>query len=264
MRKQSGAGLQNYIIAARTAQGIEDASRAGEGERQDIVARWKALQPEVDRERWQWFKQSFKSSPAAPSPVVTTPSSQSAQSKSSELSATDLSQGKRLQGEKMQGQLNREYEEAVRNSVAATSQGNAEEDAAVEQAIRASLSELLQHSAEEDDPNRAESVGASISRIDSQQKGQSSRAPDLTAEGRPTSAQDDPEVASDDDENIKRAIMDSKRAVRQQGLTEDEELSRVLEESRRAHEDSEQQAKAQEEAVIAYMKQQSLEDSGRG
>jgi hypothetical protein len=51
MQKNFGASVQNYIIAARTAQGYEDWQMSTEAERRDIVQRWQAMQKDIKRKR---------------------------------------------------------------------------------------------------------------------------------------------------------------------------------------------------------------------
>ncbi|MGG6499488.1 UNVERIFIED_CONTAM: hypothetical protein NY603_41870, partial [Bacteroidetes bacterium 56_B9] len=43
--------VQNYIIAARTAQGFDEYQSASPEERRDVVLRWKVLQKDLKKKR---------------------------------------------------------------------------------------------------------------------------------------------------------------------------------------------------------------------
>ncbi|TKA80691.1 hypothetical protein B0A55_03687 [Friedmanniomyces simplex] len=51
MQKQFGSSVQNYIIAARTAQGYDEWQASTVEEREEVVARWRALQRDLKRKR---------------------------------------------------------------------------------------------------------------------------------------------------------------------------------------------------------------------
>ena len=51
LQKQMGSSVNNYIIAARTAQGFDDWQHASDEERQDIIQRWKHLQKDLKKKR---------------------------------------------------------------------------------------------------------------------------------------------------------------------------------------------------------------------
>lgn len=51
MTAQSGASIQNYIIAARVAQGYADWHDSNEPERVDVIRRWESLRGEIKRKK---------------------------------------------------------------------------------------------------------------------------------------------------------------------------------------------------------------------
>ncbi|KAI9842751.1 MAG: hypothetical protein M1837_006934 [Sclerophora amabilis] len=186
------------------------------------------------------------------------------------------------------------FEEAIRASVAATSTGDANQDLLIERAIRASVSELLQaRNANLDDEeamNRA--IGASVSEaskghVEGGEKGQ----PESSGTGEKaaleqslqqslqqggnsashqqaaTTTRDGPDVDTDDDENVKRALEESKsrhHAVKANDDDDDDELRNAVEASKQAHADRERdeaRAKAEEDTVLEYVKKQSLAEA---
>ena len=184
-----------------------------------------------------------------------------------------------------------EYEEAIRESVDATSTGNAEEDEMIENAIRASVAELQKASVEgnnQDAMHRAiQASVAEAKRSRSQQSkewhGSSSHIGsdhdrELEAALRmsmhgPNGVHnmqlhhvrhdgDDSGVETDDDENIKLAIERSKHAVQSSSI--DEEDKDLLWAVKQSQEDQQKREKAdlaartEEEIVLDYVKMQSL------
>lgn len=51
IRKRMGGGTLSFILAAHFAQGYEEASKASEDERFDVLARWQELAPELKKKR---------------------------------------------------------------------------------------------------------------------------------------------------------------------------------------------------------------------
>lgn len=165
MQKLFGSSVQNYIVAARVAQGYEDFGKALSQERQDVVKRLKELSKGLNKKKQNWDydgedalkewhklrranaeakekdndkeknrdkgKKLQKPIAKSPGPVPSlSPSLTRAQTNTS----TDSTDG------------SDEYEAAIKASVAQTSRGNPEEDQLIERAIRASLAELAPRS----------------------------------------------------------------------------------------------------------------------
>lgn len=182
-----------------------------------------------------------------------------------------------------------DFEEAINQSIAATSRGNEEEDAMIEKAIRASVKELQSASQEGDDRDAIQrAIQASVAEAakarggkgpadgldgasDHNRELEAALHRSITEHHAPTSENnlanadfDDSGVDTDDDENVKAAIERSKSAETDEHLpayAEDEGLEKVIELSRKAHEEHEQglaKSKTEEEIVLEYIKRQSF------
>ena len=180
------------------------------------------------------------------------------------------------------------FEEAIQNSIVATSKGNPEEDMLIERAIRASVIELQLASKEgdEDDAIRR-AIQASIAEASLVQKDGSATASDriddvsnhhrqLEAALRQSLLEhrnidqnydrdshldsDDPEIDTDDDENIKSAMQVSRTSNAEHPRSGcNEELQKTAEESRTisgAQEPRILGSKTEEEIILDYVKRQ--------
>lgn len=171
------------------------------------------------------------------------------------------------------------------DSIRATSTGNTEEDAAIERAIRVSVAELRRRP-----PGQDESEQSAIERAIKASIAEHSKGRDLDGgakhdehleaaiqssmrdneRGRGYNP-DDSDIGTDDDENVKRAIEESKAHAQGHGgdgLEDDPELQRALKESEKhqqSRESENNRAKREEEIVLEYIKKQSLlEEEHRG
>lgn len=177
MQKQFGSSVQNYIIAARTAQGFDDWQSSSVEERADVVRRWKEMQKDLKKkrnpdemvrdileeqrkkkqelvERWKaegmggidnWGKRLSRGRAASTSQFDRSAESPGMHDAHSATLAAEGSQETRLEHARTstapvddEADLN----EAIRLSVQETSRGDPEEDAAIERAIQASMAEL--------------------------------------------------------------------------------------------------------------------------
>ncbi|KAF7961159.1 hypothetical protein EAE96_000826 [Botrytis aclada] len=327
VRKLFGSSVLNYIIAARTAQGFEDAQKSSREERLDIVQRW----TEHKRE-YQNAKQKIKEEgPDGQETGCLSPKGflqtrhltfderkklhEERKAKRDEESR----QGGGLRSHCPMGLCRRttahthssdeirdspvinvntptghtsnvqsDFEEAIQASVAATSRGNIEEDLMIERAIRASVVELQggQRAGLSDQEVMDRAIRASV--MASQEQG-----------SRGIREEDDREH----DEQLARAIQESMRGYTIDGVREraggsddnkgasrsgsgggfiemrseesegDEDLKRVLRESREEHEkslaskgketeksDGRAGGLTEEEIVLEYIKKQSLQE----
>jgi UDP:flavonoid glycosyltransferase YjiC (YdhE family) len=236
MQKNFGASVQNYIIAARTAQGYEDWQMSTEAERRDIAQRWQAMQKDIKRKRdpdeivkqvledqrkkgqtylqtsssWvegkrqsgqSWVNQKRRSWSNVSSSNA--PENRDPESAMLQMGAQspDAELGSTGHAEQPRVLENDELQEAISQSVQQTSRGDPEEDAAVERAINASMTELARSRAE--------------------------RARQQTEER---------ESKEQEDEDLKRAIAASVADAdnhQQQRMVDDDELERALAESLR-------------------------------
>lgn len=286
LQKQFGSSVQNYVVAARLAQGYEDLAASTEQQRLDAVRRWQATQIELRKE-----KELVKHSGSHQHCVFLRV--KSATHASLEEEKNNTKNGKLQKNPRIpkHGPLSRKkddgmnvalsgdlrhtdsatFEEAIQHSVQATSHGNPEEDAMIERAIRASVTEL-QAASSSGDENKAiqRAIQASVAEAtqarnavvagngpDSNEKGHElhqalQRSMSLRNEGDRASEYeggDDPGVDTDDDENIKTAIERSQSDYhRPQGAVE--QLPR---EGEHPH-----KARTEEEIVLDYVRKQSL------
>ena len=293
IQKHLGSSVQNYLVAARTAQGYDEWHKSNREERLDVVKRWHSIQIEITREKQQARHGSFH----GPQNFIKT-------------QHLNHKEKQRLAGEKKvlkKGQMNRkkttepapdttvplavqtdsldngEFEEAIQTSIAATSRGNADEDRVIEQAIRASVLELQASGNDGDGEDVlqraikvsvAEAARARKSRTSAMQTVGSEDGPEhdkdledalhrsLTNEERHPLADanfDDSGVDTDDDENIKAAIHQS--MIPATNDSRDKDLELALELSQQAqgeHVEQSSRAKTEEETVLEYVKKQSL------
>ncbi len=280
---------------------------SGQEERLDVVSRWHATQLELSKGMHQVRHASFRT----PQELLRSRQTsyeerkRASEGKKKQKDTVDAHRTQSLRSEKsvssavsVHAQLAAErdtdsdsiaLEEAIQNSVTATSKGNPEEDRMIERAVRASVVELQLASGDGDDDDAiGRAIQASIAEASRVQMEGIAAASDQTEgisdhdgqleaalrqsmleqhqigdgvlrDRRPGS--DDPEIASDDDENLKTAVEISQAFAAEKHVAEsDEGLHKALEESKEAHESHEQRlAKAQteEQIVLEYVKKQS-------
>ena len=295
LRKHLGASDQNYIVAARTAQGYDEWGRSSEDDRLDAVRKWHDIQLELNKEKHQvkvhktpppcrFLKTRHMShddgKKAAHSEKARNKFSISKKGGSSSpkigAAPTPLQHAQTYPRASSFHSDSTDFEQAIQLSVAATSKGNPEEDDLVEKAIRASVAELKQASQEGDDDKALKrAIQASVAEAARNQKHSRFYSEQLhdalyhSIHERPALARsptdiadlnfDDSGVDTDDDENVKAALGSSKKL--QHTIQRDEELERILDESKKLHEEHEkglEKQMAEEEIVVEYVKKQSL------
>lgn len=169
VQKQFGSTVQNYIISARTAQGFDEYQASTLEERQDVIRRWTVLQKDLKKKR-------------NPDEMVKNILAEQMKKKEVWLSSRKERDEKApikgggsgvtvgIEGRPQTSTLGQVHvsmdaetadqlaiQEAIRQSVQATSEGDAAKDAEVEQGIIASLAEVQRNRAahldHEDDPD---------------------------------------------------------------------------------------------------------------
>lgn len=186
------------------------------------------------------------------------------------------------------------FEEAIQTSVAATSQGNSEQDQLIERAIRASVRELQSASRERDNDEaiqraiQASIMEATRARTEKLTSGSTAAAHDVNDHEEQLEAAlhrsismhdeaglqkeqyqlsnvdfDDSGIDTDDDENMKFAINQSKTTLGTEFPSDkDPNLQKAVQESIKAHREHDlalARAKAEENAVLEHVKRLSLE-----
>jgi UDP:flavonoid glycosyltransferase YjiC (YdhE family) len=268
MQKQMGSSVQNYIIAARTAQGYEEWSGASAEERSDIVRRWHLLEQQLRKKRNadDVVKEIFEE----------------ARRKRME----GLPQGGRSTGAGTQaaGASTQQAPDpgalkaAIRESIRQTSRGNPEEDAAIERAIRVSMAELARNSGAakpQDDDEEALRKAMAASTEQSGQQGNQDNERDEELERamanslREQRRQYDNEHDDDNDEDYQRALQESQRAASNAGEGSSSAPSydqghlggvtkEQYEQSSAGKGEKSQQEQDEERIVMEYVKKQSM------
>lgn len=159
IQKQFGSTVQNYIISARTAQGFDDYQKSSLEERQDVIMRWTVLQNDLKKKRnpdelvkdilgeqmrkkeaWLGTRQARDEKAPIRSGTAGVTVGVEARPQPSTPGQVHIS-------------LDREtaeqfaINEAIRQSVLQTSEGDAVKDAEVEQGIRESMAEVQRNRA---------------------------------------------------------------------------------------------------------------------
>lgn len=312
LQKHFGSSVQNYIIAARTAQGYEDLKKSNLEERLDIVARWHEVQLDLSKEKELARHNSFQGPHClikSKQPSFDQKKQKHDDKKKKKLEKAKPSTHERSDSPRFCGRVpkNRRhpsvniansdhatFEEAIQKSVAATSQGDPEQDKLIERAIRASVLELKSASQEGDNEVAVQrAIQASIteaSRVrkenaarqsrdthddhhEEQLKFELQRSMGIQGEAgskvshRPLDNVDfdDSGIDTEDDDHIKAAIKHSENTLTAQGMpNRDIELQKALEESRKAHDRYEEgvaRARKEEEILLDHAKKLSLMES---
>lgn len=274
MQKQMGSSVQNYIIAARTAQGYEEWSAAHPEERSDVVRRWQQLETQLRKKRNadDVVKEIFEE--ARRKRMESLP-----QGKQSGSSGTSTNgQTGAPSGGAQQAPDPDALEAAIRESIRQTSRGNPEEDAAIERAIRVSMSELARQSGAakpHDDDDEALRKAMAASTQGNEQQGEGERDDELERalanslkEQRRQYDQDD----DDNDEEYQQALRESQAAGGSNagegssaGPSHDQgHLGGVtreqFEQSGGGKDEKSQEEKDEERIVMEYVKKQSLKE----
>ncbi|KAG8533815.1 uncharacterized protein KY384_001556 [Bacidia gigantensis] len=297
VQKHFGSSVQNYIIAARTAQGYHEWSKSTSEERLEVVSQWQAIQVELDKQRRQGHHGNFqdsstlykkwhthvegkeKASVGQSEKTVLGTGATPSVSLNQEMNSLSTNPKPLVKGDA------KEFEEAIQASVAATSRGNPEEDILVERAIRASVLELQSASqvrGDEDKIQRAIHASVAEAKHGRTDAGKPQAIGDLNDQQLEASLQqslqsqqisigngnessrnrdhfDDSGIETDDEQQVEAAIRKIDLSSRESS-TEDRDFEDTLELSKKAHEhrmDEIARKKKEEELVLEYVKKQS-------
>lgn len=283
LQKLFGPSTQNYIIAARTAQGFEDLQSCAQRERADIINRWQSLQEEIRR-----AKQTFAEETRQTVTEYRVKRQQTVEefkkrrkekrgSRDAQKTETHahlhprsrpllprLLHSHSFPGASPIDAKHPQIEEAIQTSVAETSKGDAEQDELIERAIRASVNELLtaQHEQVEEHEALHRTIQASV--LESRRIG----------ENEESSGEKSGIIPADDEEALREALYRSLPEYHLQGQHgheqinhpahgDDEDFQRAMEESKLTHsrqEEAEARARAEDEILLEHVKRQSLVD----
>ena len=280
LQKHLGSSVQNYIVAARTAQGYDEWHTSSREEQIDVVSRWQSIQVDIEKEKQLARHGSFHERHCYLKTTIEERKKLSAEKKSKKTAkghATDDALAKIHDSHPFVKPLEAganhngaEFEAAIQASVAATSHGNPEEDQIIERAIRASVRELQLASQEGDNSEAIQrAIQASVAEASQARSEGDSKVRSTTSDGSndhqkelaaflQRSVQehqqsgrrnplsdfdfDDSGVDTDGDENIKAAINRSKSTPtgRQTGDNNEDDFQAAIELSKKAHEEHEQ------------------------
>jgi hypothetical protein len=267
MQKQMGSSVQNYIIAARTAQGYEEWSGASNEERSDIVRRWHLLEQQLRKKRNadDVVKEIFEE--ARRKRMEGLP--QGGRSAGAGSQAAGIS----TQQAPDPGAL----EAAIRESIRQTSRGNPEEDAAIERAIRVSMSELARNSGaarpqDDDDEALRKAMAASMQQGSQSGSQENERDEELERALANSLREQRRQYDNDDDDNdedYQRALQESQRSASNAGEGSSSAPSydqghlggvtkEQYEQSTAGKGEKSQQEKDEERIVMEYVKKQSM------
>ena len=268
MQKQMGSSVQNYIIAARTAQGYEEWSGASAEERSDIVRRWHLLEQQLRKKRNadDVVKEIFEE--ARRKRMEGLPQGGRSAGSSTQAASTSAQQAPDP------GAL----EAAIRESIRQTSRGNPEEDAAIERAIRVSMAELARNSGaakpQDDDEEALRKAMAASTQQSSQQGGQDSERDEELERAMANSLREqrrqyDNDYDDDNDEDYQRALQESQRSAYNAGEGSSSAPSydqghlggvtkEQYEQSSAGKGEKSQQEQDEERIVMEYVKKQSM------
>ncbi|KAL8952864.1 MAG: hypothetical protein Q9222_001256 [Ikaeria aurantiellina] len=297
LQKHFGSNVQNYIVAARTAHGYEQLALSTQQQRTDVIKRWQAAQLELHKE-----KQLVKDKGSPPSNCVflrvknATHASLEERRKHSKNGKLHKAPGYSRHGSSAHPAKHPDighrdslfhadsttFEEAIQQSVQATSQRDAREDEMIERAIRASVGELRAAS-KNNNPDQAiqRAIQVSVAEAGRARRamstGHETASPDVddhlhlalqrSISSHPNTGHggdqrsDDSEVDTDDDSNVKTALEASRSVQHHRSNQDDVQLQRAMEQSRLTLDESAKGLKKQrteEEIVLDYVKKQSL------
>ena len=164
LQKRLGTNVQNYILAARTAQGFKDWQVSSEKERQEVISRWYTIQAAVARHRKMPSNGTHAIQQRAPSELPLRGTLE--QSRQDSMSEGRLTNRARLPEDAASSTRNKA---PPQNQVLEESDqyyspsSNAEEEELIERAVRASLGHANMVPEQDDDEDGLrEAVQASI------------------------------------------------------------------------------------------------------
>ena len=158
IQRHFGTSAESFIMAARTVQGFEDLERSNSEEQADILQRWNSMQEEI-RKAKQTFAEGTQEKVTEFKIKRQQTINEYKQRRKGKKEDKDertteshrpyhhffpaLRHSRTYPGAPVKDAAPVDYEEAIQTSVAATSQGDPEQDALIERAIRASVEELV-------------------------------------------------------------------------------------------------------------------------
>ena len=169
LQNHLGSSVQNYIVAARTAQGYDEWHNSSQEERLDVISRWQSIQVDIEKEKQLARHGSLHGRHCYLKTTIEERKRSSVEKKKEKKkargNATEDVFAETHGSHPFVGQTQKprksdpmqdgaDFEEAIQASIAATSRGDPDEDQMIERAIRASVEEL-ESASNEGDSNEA-------------------------------------------------------------------------------------------------------------
>ncbi|KAI9883417.1 MAG: L-arabinitol 4-dehydrogenase [Watsoniomyces obsoletus] len=244
IQRHFGSSTENYIIAARTAQGYEDLMNSSPEEHGEIIQKWKLMQEDIRKARLTFAEETRE----------TVNELKVKRQQTLDLNKQHRQERKKEGGHgndtpEKPGHLHRhfsfprlhhahthpgapkedakpmDYEEAIQTSVRSTSQGDPEQDELIERAIRASVEELVsaQQAQVEYQDALQRAIQASIA--------ETRKADAEKKEKKEKDNLVDQEAAYGDEERLKEALRQSLEEYHLGPRTDDSKAHHMLEEN---------------------------------
>lgn len=279
IRNLFGSSVQNYIISARTAQGYEQFKISTPKERQAIISEWSIHKNELLTAHHKAREEEALDSHASPSGFAQTRhltfderKKLAAERKAKKDAEKDMEKSERpkkcpfcakttphyhdenvphpsMPDHSLADADHDEFERAIKESVAATSKGDPEEDRMIERAIRASVLEL-------------QNAQGSISEKHALEHAiQASAKSSGAASGATRGSLDDAEHEANFQRSLKASLQDAEDGAHMDVDTDDDEDMKRAIEASRLHKDNtaiSSKELTEEEIVMEYVKKQSL------
>lgn len=275
-----GSSVQNYIIAARTAQGYDEWNRSSPAEREDVVMRFARLGKQLKKKkspeelvRSIMGEQRQKRDPKGGKDSGTLFVSRDREDAMLSAGAQENRPRPASSAPPAAPSADAELEEAIRLSVRETSRGDVDEDAEVERAIRASMAEHARsrgaaNASDEDSEALRKAMAASLADAeDAKTKGkhattdhdddlEKALAASLREQRRlhADNGEWDSDPGTEHDEEYRRAINASQGRAGDAPPPYEEELGgKTASPDQKTH-----QERSEEQVVMEYVKKQSL------
>ncbi|KAL9595221.1 MAG: hypothetical protein Q9179_005060 [Wetmoreana sp. 5 TL-2023] len=275
LQKHFGSSVQNYIVAARTAQGFDELAASTQQQRLDVLKRWQTTQIELHKE-----KQRVKDNSSHQSDCVFLRIKNATHSGLEERKA-HIKNGKLQKMSRLSAQVpsfRKEssvrpdlrtsanelahadaatFEEAIQQAVQATSRGNPQQDITIERAIRASITELREASKNSDENQAvlraiqasvAEATRAREAMADTDRRSIADQGEELRLALQQSVSSsvipddsihhvfNDSGVDTDDEDGLLKSALEQSKSAHHQSSQGDLELQKAMEESRLTHE----------------------------
>ncbi|KAL8863755.1 MAG: hypothetical protein Q9198_010364 [Flavoplaca austrocitrina] len=141
LRIRLGPGVQNSIIAARTAQGLEEWNSSTQEEQQEVLRGWQHVQTKPEPKSWKSILETqvqILRGPGGKKKVQIRGNEDTERVTLTETGHPDVSSAEKTGLTNDPDTDKEDFDTAIKQTIAATSTGDQKEDQRIDQAIRAS------------------------------------------------------------------------------------------------------------------------------